>query len=92
MSPSPPELTYQTGSRLGASSVLPTSMGLEPYTRILRWFPGDDETLRVLALPVRIDAVGSLGAMIGVAKQLASVGDGPRSGRCRRHRSPHRRG
>jgi hypothetical protein len=54
------------------------SLDLEPYRRILRWFLEDDETLRVLALPDQLDALGPMGAILGVAKErLASARDKP---------------
>lgn len=54
----------------------PTSLDLEPYRRILRWFLEDDETLRVLAVTDQLDALGPISAMLDVAKgKLASARD-----------------
>jgi hypothetical protein len=54
----------------------PKSLDLEPYRRILRWFLEDDETLRVLAIPDQLDALGPMGAILGIAKdKLASARD-----------------
>lgn len=54
----------------------PKSLDLKPYLRILRWFLEDDETLRVLAVADQIDALGPMGAILGVAKEkLASARD-----------------
>jgi hypothetical protein len=49
---------------------------LEPYLRILRWLLEDGETLRVLAFPDQLDALGPMGAVLGVAKEkLAAARD-----------------
>jgi hypothetical protein len=54
----------------------PKSLDLEPYLRILRWFLEDGETLRVLGYPNQVDALGSIGAILGVAKEkLAAARD-----------------
>ncbi|MQY05098.1 hypothetical protein [Actinomadura macrotermitis] len=45
------------------------SMDLDPYLRILRWFLEDGETLRVLAFPDQLDALGPLSAIFSVAKE-----------------------
>jgi len=48
----------------------PESLELEPFLRILRWFLGDEETLRVLAFPDQLDAVGTLSSLLGGAKEM----------------------
>ena len=54
----------------------PKSLDLEPYLRILRWFLEDGETLRVLGFPDQVDALGPIGAILGVAKEkLAAARD-----------------
>jgi len=54
----------------------PKSLDLEPYLRILRWFLEDGETLRVLGFPDQLDALGPIGAILGVAKEkLAAARD-----------------
>lgn len=54
----------------------PTSLDLEPYLRILRWFLEDGETLRVLGFPDQLDALGQIGVILGVAKEkLAAARD-----------------
>jgi hypothetical protein len=54
----------------------PKSLDLEPYLRILRWFLEDGETLRVLGFPDQLDALGQIGAILGVAKEkLAAARD-----------------
>jgi len=54
----------------------PESLDLKPYLRILRWFLEDDENLRVLAFPDQLDALGPIGAILGVAtEKLAAARD-----------------
>lgn len=54
----------------------PKSLDLEPDLRILRWFLEDGETLRVLGFPDQVDALGPIGAILGVAKEkLAAARD-----------------
>ncbi|NJQ04600.1 hypothetical protein [Streptomyces lonarensis] len=63
---------------LGAPTVLcaPESLALDPYLRILRWFLDDTETLRALAFPEQLDALGPLSAVVGGAKErLAAARD-----------------
>lgn len=47
----------------------PTSLSLEPYLRILRWFLTDDETLRALGLPDQPETLDTLSAIVGGAKE-----------------------
>ena len=52
------------------------SLDIEPYLRILRWFLEAGETLRVLALPDQLDALGPLSAIVSGAKEkLAAARD-----------------
>ncbi|MFF9622423.1 hypothetical protein [Streptomyces griseosporeus] len=63
---------------LKAPSVLcaPESLDLEPYLRILRWFLGDGESLRVLGFLDQLDALGPISAILGGAKEkLAAAMD-----------------
>ncbi|MGV4891371.1 hypothetical protein ACSR0Z_33260 [Streptomyces viridosporus] len=63
---------------LGAPNVVcaPESLDLEPYLRILRWFLGDGESLRVLGFPDQLDALGPVSAILGGAKEkLAAARD-----------------
>lgn len=54
----------------------PESLALDPYLRILRWFLDDTETLRALAFPEQLDALGPLSAIVGGAKEkLAAARD-----------------
>jgi hypothetical protein len=54
----------------------PTSLDLEPYLRILRWFLEDGETLRVLGFPDQLDALGPISAIFSGAKEkLAAARD-----------------
>ena len=54
----------------------PESLDLEPYLRILRWFLGDDETLRVLGFPDQLDALGPISSIFSGAKEkLAAARD-----------------
>ncbi|MFH0179752.1 hypothetical protein ACIA6D_20510 [Streptomyces cacaoi] len=54
----------------------PTSLDLEPYLRILRWFLEDGETLRVLGFPDQLDALGPISAILSGAKEkLAAARD-----------------
>ena len=54
----------------------PESLDLEPYLRILRWYLEDDENLRVLGFPDQLDALGPIGAILGVAtEKLAAARD-----------------
>lgn len=54
----------------------PESLDLEPYLRILRWFLEDGETLRVIGFPDQLDALGSISAILGGAKEkLAAAMD-----------------
>jgi hypothetical protein len=54
----------------------PRSLDLGPYLRILRWFLEDDETLRVLGFPEKLDALGPVSAILGGAKEkLATARD-----------------
>ena len=48
----------------------PDSLELESYLRILRWFLDDDETLRVLAFPDQLAAVGTLSSLLDGAKDM----------------------
>ncbi|MEU1541828.1 hypothetical protein ABZ461_27715 [Actinacidiphila glaucinigra] len=48
----------------------PTSLDLEPYLRILRWFLEDGETLRVLGFPDQLDALDPISAILGGAKDM----------------------
>ncbi|MFF2572338.1 hypothetical protein [Streptomyces sp. NPDC058084] len=54
----------------------PTSLALEPYLPILRWFLDDGETLRVLGFPDQLDALGPVSAILSGAKErLAAARD-----------------
>jgi len=54
----------------------PGSLDLGPYLRILRWFLEDGEVLRVLGFPDQVDALGSVSAILGGAKdKLAATMD-----------------
>ncbi|MFG2358690.1 hypothetical protein [Streptomyces sp. NPDC048521] len=58
----------------------PTSLDLEPYLRILRWFLEDGETVRVLGFPDQLDALGPISAILGGAKEkLAAARDKDRA-------------
>lgn len=46
----------------------PASLDPKPYLRVLRWFLGDGETLRVLGFPDQLDALGPISAILGGAK------------------------
>ncbi|MFE1990759.1 hypothetical protein [Streptomyces parvulus] len=52
----------------------PASLDLEPHLRILRWFLEEGETLRVLGFPNQLDALGSLSAIFGGAREKLTAG------------------
>ncbi|GAA5021627.1 hypothetical protein GCM10025734_77070 [Kitasatospora paranensis] len=47
----------------------PESLDPAPYLRVLRWFLENGETLRVLAFPEQLGALGPISAIIGGAKE-----------------------
>ncbi|WP_405915894.1 hypothetical protein [Streptomyces sp. NBC_00728] len=51
----------------------PTSLDLEPYLRILRWFLEGGETLRVLGFPEQLDAPDPISAILGGAKEMLAA-------------------
>ncbi|MFG2094015.1 hypothetical protein [Streptomyces sp. NPDC048612] len=54
----------------------PTSLDVDPYLRVLRWFLKDGEVLRVLGLTDQLDALGPLSAIFSGAKEkLAAARD-----------------
>ncbi|GLW55586.1 hypothetical protein [Kitasatospora phosalacinea] len=47
----------------------PGTLEPDPYLRLLRWILEDGETLRVLAFPDQLDALGPISAILGGAKE-----------------------
>ncbi|MFD3452875.1 hypothetical protein ACFWVC_11925 [Streptomyces sp. NPDC058691] len=50
-----------------------TSLDLEPYLRILRWFLEGGETLRALGFPDQLDALDPISAILGGAKDMLAA-------------------
>ncbi|RAJ46344.1 hypothetical protein K353_00722 [Kitasatospora sp. SolWspMP-SS2h] len=60
---------------LAAPQVLcaPGSLELDPYLRLLRWVLEGGETLRALAFPDQLDALGPISAILGGAKEMLAA-------------------
>ncbi|MFF9213244.1 MULTISPECIES: hypothetical protein [unclassified Streptomyces] len=72
------DVLHPPASPLEAPGVVcaPTSLALEPYLRILRWFLDDGETLRVLGFPDELDAPDPVSAVLnGAMGMLAAARD-----------------